>query len=85
MYDPEKDSYLHDLSMISLLSVDIYAKKKYVEHLVDKLRLESEDEARVQAQKAQKAKEQQAATKKSRQQAAAKSAKNQQSRPSGDK
>lgn len=66
MYDPEKDSYLHDLSMISLLSVDIYAKKKYVEHLVDKLRLESEDEARVQAQKtqkAQKAKEQQAATK----------------------
>lgn len=54
MYDPEKDSYLHDLSMISLLSVDIYAKKKYVEHLVDKLRLESEDEARVQAQKTQK-------------------------------
>ncbi len=41
MYDPEKDSYLHDLSMISLLSVDIYAKKKYVEHLVDKLRQES--------------------------------------------
>ena len=36
MYDPENDSYLHDLSMISLLSVDIYAKKKYVEHLVDK-------------------------------------------------
>lgn len=88
MYDPEKDSYLHDLSMISLLSVDIYAKKKYVEHLVDKLRLESEDEARVQAQKtpkAQKAKEQQAATKKARQQAAAKSAKSQQSRPSGSK
>ena len=41
MYDLEKDPYLHDLSMISLLSVDIYAKKKYVEHLVDKLRSES--------------------------------------------
>ena len=42
MYDLEKDPYLHDLSMISLLSVDIYAKKKYVEHLVDKLRSESD-------------------------------------------
>ena len=42
MYDLEKYPYLHDLSMISLLSVDIYAKKKYVEHLVDKLRSESD-------------------------------------------
>lgn len=42
MYDSERDSYLHDLSMISLLSVDIYVKKKYVEHLVDKIRAEAE-------------------------------------------
>ncbi len=60
MYDPEKDSYLHDLSMISLLSVDIYAKKKYVEHLVDKLRQESEAEAKAKARaEVHKAKEQQ--------------------------
>ena len=59
MYDPEKDSYLHDLSMISLLSVDIYAKKKYVEHLVDKLRQESEAEAKAKARaEVHKAKEQ---------------------------
>lgn len=59
MYDPEKDSYLHDLSMISLLSVDIYAKKKYVEHLVDKLRQESEEDAKAKAKaQAQKAREQ---------------------------
>lgn len=77
MYDPENDSYLHDLSMISLLSVDIYAKKKYVEHLVDKLRQESEDEAKAKA-RAQKSKEQQAAAKKAKQQAAAKAAKSQQ-------
>lgn len=71
MYDPEEDPYLHDLSMISLLSVDIYAKKKYVEHLVDKLRQESESEARANAAKAQvqraqsqKAKEQQSAARK---------------------
>ena len=62
MYDPEKDSYLHDLSMISLLSVDIYAKKKYVEHLVDKLRQESEEDAKAKAKaQAQKAREQAAA------------------------
>ena len=77
MYDPENDSYLHDLSMISLLSVDIYAKKKYVEHLVDKLRQESEDDAKAKA-RAQKSKEQQAAAKKAKQQAAAKAAKSQQ-------
>lgn len=81
MYDPENDSYLHDLSMISLLSVDIYAKKKYVEHLVDKLRQESEDDAKAKAQ-AQKSKEQQAAAKKTKQQAAAKAAKNQQKQTS---
>lgn len=81
MYDPENDSYLHDLSMISLLSVDIYAKKKYVEHLVDKLRQESEDDAKAKA-RAQKSKEQQAAAKKTKQQAAAKAAKNQQKQTS---
>ena len=81
MYDPENDSYLHDLSMISLLSVDIYAKKKYVEHLVDKLRQESEDDAKAKA-RAQKSKEQQAAAKKAKQQAAAKAAKNQQKQTS---
>ena len=82
MYDPEKDSYLHDLSMISLLSVDIYAKKKYVEHLVDKLRSESEAEAKAQTRakaeakakeakakaQAQRNKEQQTSAKKSKQQ-----------------
>lgn len=46
MYDAAKEPYLHDLSMISLLSVDIYVKKKYVEHLVDKIRLETEAEAK---------------------------------------
>ena len=82
MYDPEKDSYLHDLSMISLLSVDIYAKKKYVEHLVDKLRSESEAEAKAQTRakaeakakeakakaQVQRNKEQQTSVKKSKQQ-----------------
>ncbi len=48
--------------MISLLSVDIYAKKKYVEHLVDKLRQESEEDAKAKAKaQAQKAREQAAA------------------------
>lgn len=44
MYDIEKEPYLHTLSMISLLSADIYAKKKYVEYLVDQLRSESKSE-----------------------------------------
>lgn len=48
MYDAAKEPYLHDLSMISLLSVDIYVKKKYVEHLVDKIRLETEAETKAE-------------------------------------
>lgn len=42
MYDVEKEPYLHTLSMISLLSADIYAKKKYVEYLVDRLRMQAD-------------------------------------------
>jgi hypothetical protein len=51
MYDPEKDSYLHNLSLISLLSVDIYVKKKYVEHLVDQIREESEAQLKAKEDK----------------------------------
>lgn len=35
MYDPEKDPYLHDMCMVSMLSVDVYVKKKCIEHLID--------------------------------------------------
>jgi hypothetical protein len=51
MYDPEKDTYLHNLSLISLLSVDIYVKKKYVEHLVDQIREESEAQLKAKEDK----------------------------------
>ena len=35
MYDPETDAYLHDMCMVSMLSVDVYVKKKCIEHLID--------------------------------------------------
>jgi hypothetical protein len=42
MYDPEKDEYLHDMCMVSLLSVDVYVKKKCIEHLIDDMRKQQE-------------------------------------------
>ena len=38
MYDPETDAYLHDMCMVSMLSVDVYVKKKCIEHLLDDMR-----------------------------------------------
>ncbi len=35
MYDQDTEPYLHSMSVISLLSADIYVKKKYIEHLID--------------------------------------------------
>ena len=62
MYDPQNEGYLHDMSLIALLSADVYVKKKYIEHLIDNMRTIQEKEARAKEKEA-KAKEKEAAIK----------------------
>lgn len=62
MYDPQNEGYLHDMSLIALLSADVYVKKKYIEHLIDNMRTIQEKEARAKEKEA-KAKEKEAAMK----------------------
>ena len=38
MYDPETDAYLHDMCMVSMLSVDVYVKKRLLQTAKRKLR-----------------------------------------------
>lgn len=56
MYDREKDSYLHATSVISLLSADIYVKKKYIEHLIDEMSKNQAETLEKEKAKAEKAK-----------------------------
>ncbi len=42
MYNPETDAYQHDMCMVSMLSVDVYVKKKCIEHLIDDMREKQE-------------------------------------------
>ncbi len=46
MYDPEKDAYLHDMCMVSMLSVDVYVKKKCIDRLIDDMRATQEETLR---------------------------------------
>lgn len=62
MYDPQNEGYLHDMSLIALLSADVYVKKKYIEHLIDNMRTIQEKEAKAK-EKEVKAKEKEAAMK----------------------
>lgn len=62
MYDPQNEGYLHDMSLIALLSADVYVKKKYIEHLIDNMRTIQEKEAKAKEKEA-KAKEKEAAMK----------------------
>ena len=62
MYDPQNEGYLHDMSLIALLSADVYVKKKYIEHLIDNMRTIQEKEAKAKEKEA-KAKEKEAAIK----------------------
>ena len=52
MYDPETDAYLHDMCMVSMLSVDVYVKKKCIEHLIDDMHSVQEQTLKQNAQKA---------------------------------
>ena len=52
MYDPQNEGYLHDMSLIALLSADVYVKKKYIEHLIDNMRTIQEKEAKVKEKEA---------------------------------
>ena len=52
MYDPQNEGYLHDMSLIALLSADVYVKKKYIEHLIDNMRTIREKEAAMKAKDA---------------------------------
>ena len=51
MYDPETDAYLHDMCMVSMLSVDVYVKKKCIEHLIDDMHSVQEQTLKQNAQK----------------------------------
>ena len=51
MYDPETDAYLHDMCMVSMLSVDVYVKKKCIEHLLDDMRSVQEQTLQKNTQK----------------------------------
>lgn len=62
MYDPQNEGYLHDMSLIALLSADVYVKKKYIEHLIDNMRTIQEKEAKAKEKEA-KAREKEAAMK----------------------
>lgn len=55
MYDPETDAYLHDMCMVSMLSVDVYVKKKCIEHLIDDMHSVQEQTLKQNAQKAKTA------------------------------
>ena len=52
MYDPQNEGYLHDMSLIALLSADVYVKKKYIEHLIDNMRTIQEKEAKAKEKEA---------------------------------
>ena len=54
-YDPETDAYLHDMCMVSMLSVDVYVKKKCIEHLIDDMHSVQEQTLKQNAQKAKTA------------------------------
>lgn len=40
LYQPEKNKYMYNMSLVSLLSFDVYIKKKYIEHLIDDMHRE---------------------------------------------
>lgn len=40
LYQPEKNKYMYNMSLVSLLSFDVYIKKKYIEHLIDDMHKE---------------------------------------------
>ncbi|MGN0396208.1 MAG: DUF1836 domain-containing protein [Coprococcus sp.] len=56
MYDEENEPYLHTMSVISLLSADIYVKKKYVEHLIDDMNKKNEASKKVAKDNPEKSK-----------------------------
>lgn len=41
LYQPEKNKYMYNMSLVSLLSFDVYIKKKYIEHLIDEMHKEN--------------------------------------------
>lgn len=59
LYQPEKNKYMYNMSLVSLLSFDVYIKKKYIEHLIDDMHKEkSKKQASAEREKAKaKAKE----------------------------
>lgn len=40
LYQPDKNKYMYNMSLVSLLSFDVYIKKKYIEHLIDDMHKE---------------------------------------------
>lgn len=40
LYEPDKNKYMYNMSLVSLLSFDVYIKKKYIEHLLDDMHKE---------------------------------------------
>lgn len=62
MYDPESDAYLHDMCMVSMLSVDVYVKKKCIEYLIDDMHtVQEKTKKRNEQKKAREAKASKAA------------------------
>lgn len=60
MFDPQEDEYMHDMSMVALLSLDVYVKKKCIEHLIDDMRREQEAVDEKKASKAEASKKNEA-------------------------
>lgn len=52
LYDPEENDYLYRMSVISLLSFDVYVKKKFIERLLDGMKDEQTAIEVVQQKKA---------------------------------
>lgn len=63
LYNPEENDYLYRMSVISLLSFDVYVKKKFIERLLDDMKDEQsaiealQQKKAAEAEKAKKARE----------------------------
>lgn len=63
LYNPEENDYLYKICVISLLSFDVYIKKKFIERLLDDMRdkqnamMEEKQKKAEEAEKTKKAKE----------------------------
>lgn len=57
MYNPNENKYLYDMSLISLLSFDVYMKKKYIEHIIDDMNKERAKKTAAEEKAKQKAEE----------------------------